>query len=114
MYLIGSKADLAEDRQVEKQDAADFCAENNISKHFETSSMTGLNVEEVFAMAAKDLYVREAMKAADEPEQAQEETPAKSASGSRSSSKNRKQNSSSRVELGKKSLTEKKKDKGCC
>ena len=59
VYLIGSKADLADDRQVEKADAIAFCQENNISKHFETSSMTGYNVEETFSLAAKDLYVRD-------------------------------------------------------
>lgn len=57
VYLLGSKVDLTEERQVEREDAVAFCQENNIKKYFETSSMTGHNVEEVFSMAAKDLYV---------------------------------------------------------
>ena len=39
-----------------------FCEENKISKHFETSSMTGHNVEEVFSLAAKELYVEACLK----------------------------------------------------
>ena len=62
IYLIGSKSDLVDDRQVEKEDAIAFCQENNIQKHFETSAMTGHNVEEVFSLAAKDLYVRTCIK----------------------------------------------------
>ena len=61
VYLIGSKSDLEDDRQVEKETALEFCQENNIAKHFETSAMTGHNVEEVFSLAAKDLYVRKCM-----------------------------------------------------
>ena len=57
IYLIGSKSDLTNDRMVEKEDAIAFCKKEGIAKHFETSAMTGHNVEEVFSMAAKDLYV---------------------------------------------------------
>ena len=63
VYLIGSKSDLVDDRQVEKDDAIAFCQENNIAQFFETSSMTGHNVEEVFSLAAKDMYVKTVMKA---------------------------------------------------
>ena len=66
VYLIGSKSDLVDDRQVEKEDAMAFCQENSISKHFETSSMTGHNVEEVFSLAAKEMYVAACMKEEDE------------------------------------------------
>ena len=59
VYLIGSKVDLVEQREVDKETARAFCEEHRIEKYFETSSVTGFNVEEVFSMAAKDLYVRE-------------------------------------------------------
>ena len=57
VYLLGSKVDLVEQREVDKETARAFCDENNIEKYFETSSVSGFNVEEVFSMAAKDLYV---------------------------------------------------------
>ena len=59
VYLIGSKADLTEKREVSKETARGFCDEQGIEKYFETSSVTGFNVETVFSMAAKDMYVRE-------------------------------------------------------
>ena len=59
VYLIGSKVDLVEQREVDKETARAFCDENGIEKYFETSSVTGFNVEEVFSMASKDMYVRE-------------------------------------------------------
>ena len=61
VYLIGSKSDLVEQREVTKEMARSFCDEQRIDKYFETSSVTGLNVETVFSMAAKDMYVRECM-----------------------------------------------------
>ena len=59
VYLIGSKADLEEQREVTKEAARAFCDTQGIEKYFETSSVTGFNVETVFSMAAKDMYVRE-------------------------------------------------------
>ena len=59
VYLLGSKLDLADQREVDKDTAKAFCEEHGIEKYFETSSVTGFNVEEVFSMAAKDMYVRE-------------------------------------------------------
>jgi len=59
VYLIGSKADLVDLREVDKETARAFCDENNIEKYFETSSVTGFNVEEVFSMSGKDMYVRD-------------------------------------------------------
>ena len=61
VYLIGSKSDLVEQREVTKEMARSFCDGQRIDKYFETSSVTGLNVETVFSMAAKDMYVRECM-----------------------------------------------------
>ena len=59
IYLLGSKVDLVEEREVDKEVAQEFCESNGIEKYFETSSVTGFNVEEVFAMAAKEMYVRD-------------------------------------------------------
>ena len=59
IYLIGSKSDLVEQREVTKEEARSFCEEQAIDKYFETSSVTGFNVETVFSMAAKDMYMRD-------------------------------------------------------
>ena len=59
VYLIGGKVDLVEQREVDKETARAFCDENGIEKYFETSSVTGYNVEDVFSTASKDMYVRE-------------------------------------------------------
>ena len=59
VFLIGCKSDLEDSRQVQKEQAHEFCKENKISAYFETSSKTGDNVEDVFATAAKDAYFKE-------------------------------------------------------
>ena len=51
--------DLENQREVDKETAKAFCDENGIEKYFETSSVSGFNVEEVFSMATKDMYVRD-------------------------------------------------------
>ena len=58
MYLIGNRCDLEEDREVPKERAIEFCQQYNIDKFFETSAKTGNNVEEVFSLAAKELYIQ--------------------------------------------------------
>ena len=50
---------MEDQREVDKETARAFCDENNIEKYFETSSVTGFNVEEVFSMSGKDMYVRD-------------------------------------------------------
>lgn len=57
VYLIGNRADLENERQVEKDRAIEFCKANKIDKFFETSAKTGANVEEVFSLAAKELFL---------------------------------------------------------
>eukprot|EP00343_Euplotes_focardii_P011884 CAMPEP_0205833614 /NCGR_PEP_ID=MMETSP0206-20130828/50117_1 /ASSEMBLY_ACC=CAM_ASM_000279 /TAXON_ID=36767 /ORGANISM="Euplotes focardii, Strain TN1" /LENGTH=117 /DNA_ID=CAMNT_0053140161 /DNA_START=430 /DNA_END=783 /DNA_ORIENTATION=- len=56
LYLIGNQADLEDDRQVSRDRAIEFQKKNKIDAFFETSAKTGNNVEEVFALAAKQLY----------------------------------------------------------
>ena len=41
---------------MQKQTAVDYCKANKIDKFFETSALTGFNVEDVFSLAAKELY----------------------------------------------------------
>ena len=56
LYLIGNQADLEDDRQVTRDRAIEFQKNSKIDAFFETSAKTGINVEEVFALAAKQLY----------------------------------------------------------
>ncbi len=39
-----------------KANAVEYCKVNKIDKFFETSAKTGRNVEDVFSLAAKELY----------------------------------------------------------
>ncbi len=57
VYLIGNRCDLEEEREVTKDRAIEFCQQYNIDKFFETSAKTGNNVEEVFSLASKELYL---------------------------------------------------------
>ena len=56
MYLIGNRLDEEDRRQVLKANAVEYCSNNKIDKFFETSAKTGRNVEDVFSLAAKELY----------------------------------------------------------
>ena len=58
LYLIGNKADLENERQVNTQDAEKFSLDNEFDFFIETSAKTGFNAEKVFIQAAKDLYKR--------------------------------------------------------
>ena len=104
VYLIGSKVDLVDQREVDKETARAFCDENGIEKYFETSSVTGFNVEEVFSMAAKDMYVREQIQNAPPTPQAAEEPKRRASKADKTVS----------LDQNNKSLAEKKKGKGCC
>ena len=58
IYLIGNRSDLEEEREVFRDRAIEFCEEYHIDKFFETSAKTGNNVEEVFSLAGKELYLQ--------------------------------------------------------
>jgi GTPase SAR1 family protein len=58
VYLIGNKSEMEDQREVTFQRALEFAKENKLHKVFETSAKTGYNVEEVFAMVAKELYMQ--------------------------------------------------------
>ena len=59
VYLIGNKSDSESTREVTFDRALQFAQHNSIQKCFETSALTGHNVEEIFTCAAKDTYYRE-------------------------------------------------------
>ena len=56
VYLIGNRVDEEEKREVQKATAEEYCKLNKIEKFYETSALTGFNVEDVFSLAAKELY----------------------------------------------------------
>jgi|LauGreDrversion4_2_1035121.scaffolds.fasta_scaffold15115_2 small GTP-binding protein len=56
IYLIGNFCDLEDEREVTRERAMSFCKEYSIDKFFETSAKTGDCVEEVFSLAARELY----------------------------------------------------------
>ena len=58
IYLIGNRCDLEDEREVTKDKAIEFCKQYNIDKFFETSAKTGQQVEDVFSLAAKELYLQ--------------------------------------------------------
>ena len=55
IYLIGNKSELEDQREITLERAVEFAKNNGIHKCFETSAKTGLNVEDVFSCAAKEL-----------------------------------------------------------
>ena len=56
VYLIGNKAELEEEREITFDRAIEFAKAHKISKCFETSAKTGINVEEVFSCAVKEVF----------------------------------------------------------
>ena len=70
VLVCGMKADLAEDREVDREDAEHFCQQKGL-EYFEVSSKTGANVNEVFYRIASQVNQaeraeRERQRAADE------------------------------------------------
>ena len=53
--IVGNKSDMEENRQVTLSEVASFCAEHEYL-HFETSSLTGSNVELVFQKMARKIH----------------------------------------------------------
>ena len=58
VFLIGNKADLEDKRKITRAQGEKFCNDHNISFFTETSAKTGLNVQNVFMEAAKQLYIQ--------------------------------------------------------
>ena len=57
IYLIGNKNDLEDKRQVSQEEGQKFAEENNLV-FFETSALTGNNIEEIFVQSATELVKR--------------------------------------------------------
>ena len=53
MVLFGNKADKADERQVSKEEAEQWCKENNNIPYFETSAIEKVNVEDAFMCMVK-------------------------------------------------------------
>ena len=56
VYLIGNKAELEEEREITFDRAVEFARAHKIGKCFETSAKTGVNVEDVFSCAIKEVF----------------------------------------------------------
>ena len=58
VYLIGTKAEMEQDREITQEMAMEFAQQNGISQFFETSAKIGFNVEESFSCIGKELYLQ--------------------------------------------------------
>jgi len=58
IFLIGNKADLDDKRKITREKGEKFSNEHKISFFTETSAKTGLNVQNVFIQAAKELFIQ--------------------------------------------------------
>ena len=56
LFLVGNKKDEEEKRAVTLDRVEKFKADRNITFHFETSALTGENIEQLFITASKFLY----------------------------------------------------------
>ena len=56
IFLIGNKADLAEERVISKEMAEKIKEDYELDYFMETSAKTGLNIQELFVKAAKVLF----------------------------------------------------------
>ena len=56
LFLVGNKLDMEDKREVSLDRVEKFKREKNIHFSFETSAMTGENIEDLFIMASKILY----------------------------------------------------------
>lgn len=104
IYLIGNCCDLEDEREVTRERAIDFCKEYSIDKFFETSAKTGNQVEEVFSLAGRELYLQQ--------KEQQEEDEREAAKKAQEVVKN-KQSGGQKLKAAA-SGPDKKEKKGCC
>ena len=57
IFLIGNKADLEDKRKIPKEKGEIFVNDNKLNFFSEASAKTGLNVQNIFIEAAKELYL---------------------------------------------------------
>ena len=55
IYLVGNKIDLADERQITKEEAEDFAKKENI-KYIETSAIKNMKVNEAFTSLLNSIY----------------------------------------------------------
>ncbi|KAI8869971.1 ras-domain-containing protein [Ramicandelaber brevisporus] len=55
IYVVGNKADLADEREVSFEEAQQFCSDNGVL-FTEASAKTGAHVEEMFTELARQIY----------------------------------------------------------
>ena len=58
IYLIGNKSEMEREREVTLNRAIDWAKKNGIHMVFETSAKTGFNVEDVFSIAGKEIFLQ--------------------------------------------------------
>ena len=61
IYLIGNKLDDVEHRVIKKEDAINLAKELNL-KYFETSAITGENINQIFSKMCLDLMNKKSFK----------------------------------------------------
>ena len=55
IILVGNKKDLEEERQVDINESQEFAEKNEIKDFYETSALTGENVDKIFEESAKEI-----------------------------------------------------------
>jgi len=98
VYLVGNFADMEEEREVQQADALELVKTNNYHNYFETSALTGQNVQTLFEVLTKHLFLINESRL----EQFRDEY------------ENGEERESSTVFLKQPSIKEKKKKKKCC
>jgi len=58
IYLIGNKSEMEEEREVSYERALQFAQLHNLHMVFETSAKTGHNVEDVFSIGGKEIFLQ--------------------------------------------------------
>jgi len=57
MYLVGTKCDLEDQRQVPLEEAQAFAQSHDL-KYFETSALLSVNINNVFESMARDIVIK--------------------------------------------------------
>lgn len=68
VYLIGTKNDLEEKREVKKEDVMEIITQNDF-KYFECSALTGNNINEIFNSLLDDIIIRDQLLSKNKKEQ---------------------------------------------